>query len=116
MGDIIMNIGEFECQSPIVGDTFRNMSTTGDYVFNWTSLGDLYISYGMNVSIKLFILPEGLPPEQEYTDQPIPFNATNFSIGILNYDIASFRLEFSIDNGTTCFYSIDIPYSSIIIT
>lgn len=116
MSNIIINVAEFICEDPIVGNVYRNMSTTGDYVFNWTSKGSLYESYGMNVQMKLFILPENIPPEQEYTSQPIPFNAVDFSIGVLNFDEASFRLEFSVDDGNTCYDSINIPYSSIIIT
>jgi len=116
MGNIIFNTADFICEAPVIGSVYRNMSTTGDYVFNWTTQGDLYTSYGMTVEIKLYIIPETTQPEQEYTNQPVPFNANNFSIGILNYDTASFRLEFSIDSGLTCYHSINIPYSTIIIT
>lgn len=116
MGNVIFNLSEFMCESPIIENVTRNMSSTGDYVFNYTTQGDLYMSYGMTVEIKLFIIPEQTQPEQEYTNTTVPFNADDFSIGILNYDTASFRLEFSVDDGSTCYYSINIPYSSITIT
>ena len=116
MANIIINVGEFICEPPTLGNVYRNTSTTGDYVFNWSSLGDVYVGYGLNVTIKLYFIPEETPPEQEFTSISIPFNANNFSIGVLPYDKADFRLEFSIDNGVTCYHSINIPYSSIIIT
>lgn len=116
MGNIIFNIDAFICQPPIIGNVYRNMSTSGDYVFNWMSEGDIYESYGLDVKIKLFIIPEQTQPEQEYTGSIIPYNASNFSIGVLNYDSANFRLELSIDDGSTCYHSINIPYSTIIIT
>lgn len=116
MGSIDINVAEFVCESPKIGDTYRNISTTQDYTFNYTTAGDTYQGYGLNTKIKLFIIPEQTQPEIEYTTTPVPFNAVNFSIGQLNYDTASFRLEFTVDDGDTCYYSIDIPYSSIIIT
>ena len=114
MGNIIFNVAEFQCQSPVVGDTFRQQTS---YIFNWTSQGDVYASLGLNVQIRLFYSPEIVLPEEEYTAQTIPFNANSFIVDQLpGFDQVSFRLEFLVDGGDTCYYSIDIPYSSIIIT
>lgn len=112
MANIIFNIDAFVCESPIVGDTFRQGAS---YIFNWETKGDDYTALGLNVSIKLFYTPEIVLPEEEYTAVPIPFIANSFLVDQLpGFDQVSFRLEFSVDDGNTCYYSIDIPYSSII--
>lgn len=111
MGDIIFNVDKFNCEPPVVGNTYRHIT---QYRLNWVTKGDEYESLGINVSIKLFFTADGWG-EQEYTDSPIPFNAVDFSLEN-GFDETSFRLEFTVDNGETCSYSIDIPYSSIIIT
>lgn len=113
MGSIIVNIGGFNCEEPIVGTTYRYGK---DYRFNYSSKGDLYTSYGMNVTMKLFYGLDGNSVTNEYVAQIMPFNANNFFVNqIPEHDIASFRIEFSVNNGNTCFYSINIPFSSIII-
>jgi hypothetical protein len=114
MGNIIINIDEFQCESPIVGDTFRQGNV---YTFNWTSKGNEYQALGLVAEMRLFYKPEIVLPEEQYTAVPIPFNANSFVVDqLLGYDQVSFRLEFLVDGGDTCYYSIDIPYSSIIIT
>lgn len=112
-GNIIMNLAQFVCESPILGITTRNNS---NYSFNYTSKGNLYQSYGMNVTMKLFYGGEGAPVTTEYTTTPVPFNAVSYVVTPPSFDTTDFRLEFSVDNGTTCFFAIDIPYSSIILT
>lgn len=109
-GKIIYNIAEFQCESPIIGDTFRHI---GEWTFNWTSKWDLYNSYGLSTDIKLFYSGDG-QPEVQYTSQSIPANAVNFKININNFDGADFRVLFTIDNGTTCSYQFTIPNSSVI--
>lgn len=113
MSNIIVNAAPFQCEAPVVGNVYRNGST---YIFNWTSKGDLYQSYGLPTTIKLFYFPETSPPEIEYTGQQIPFNADNFTINYyFNYDMTSFRLELRVDTGDEegCYHSIEIPYSQI---
>lgn len=113
MANIIFNVAEFECVAPVLGQTYRQGAS---YIFNWETEGTLYESYGLNVTIKLFYLPEGAPPEIEYVAVPIPYIANSFLVDQLpGSDITSFRLEFSVDDGAICYYSIDIPYSSIIL-
>ena len=113
MGNIIMNVAEFVCESPVIGNTYRQGNI---YTFNWTSKGNEYEALGLVVQMRLFYKPEIVLPEEEYTAVPIPFNANSFVVDQLpGYDQVSFRLEFIVDGGDTCFYSIDIPYSSIII-
>lgn len=112
MANIIFNIKEFECESPVLGDIYR---LGGDYQFNYTSKGNLYESYGLDVSLKLFYRLEEVQPEEEYTTQPMPYNASDFVVGPFNADLISFRLEFIVDNGdeNTCYKNINIPYSQI---
>jgi hypothetical protein len=113
MANIIYNIAEFQCVSPVMGDTFRQ---GGEWRFNWTSQWDLYTSLGLNTNIKLFYSGDG-QPEVEYTNQTIPANANSFLIDdIINFDTVNFRVLFTIDNGTTCSKQFIIPNSSIIIT
>lgn len=114
MSDIIINVKEFICESPIIGNVYRDLTSTGDYIFNWTSKGESYAALGLITEIRLFYSGDG-QPEVQYTGQPVPFNAVNFNIGVLFFDTASFRLEFLVGGGDTCYYSIDIPYSSITI-
>lgn len=119
MGLILMNVGAFDCEAPIIGTTYRQQSTTGNYLFNWTSKASLYASWGLNVQITLWYLPDGNFPYQQYTATPIPFDATNFvieNINLGNPDVADFRVVLEIDNATTCAKQEEIPYSSIIIT
>jgi len=113
MGNIIMNVAEFVCEAPVIGNTYRQGAT---YTFNWTTKGNEYEALGLSVAIRLFYLGDLNPPEHEYTAVTIPFNANSFLVDQLpGYDQTSFRLEFIVDGGDTCYYSIDIPYSSIII-
>ena len=112
MANIIISVEEFQCESPIIGTTYRQ---GGNYIFNWTTKGNEYNALGLVAEIRLFYIPETTQPEEPYTAQAVPFNADNFDIGPLPYDQTSFRLEFLVDGGDTCYYSIDIPYSSIII-
>lgn len=112
MGNIIINTDAFVCESPVIGNTYRQ---GGNYIFNWTTKGNEYTALGLATEIRLFYIPETVFPEEPYTSQPVPFNANNFDIGSLSYDQTSFRLEFLVNGGDTCYYSIDIPYSSIII-
>lgn len=112
MANIVFNIKNFECEAPVLGDIYR---TGSNYEFNYTSKGDLYEGYGLDTSLKLFYRLEEVQPEQEYTDQTMPYNANNFVVGPFNADIISFRLEFRVDNGdeNTCYKNIYIPYSQI---
>lgn len=111
MANIIFNLDEFICESPIIGDTFRQ---AGEWRFNWTSQWDLYSSYGMVTNIQLFYSGDG-QPEVEYTNQNIPTNANNFVINdIINFDGVDFRILFTIDGGTTCQHQFNIPNSSVI--
>jgi hypothetical protein len=113
MANIVMNLAAFACESPVIGTTTRNNS---NYSFNYTTKGALYQSYGLAVTIKLFYGGDGAPVNTQYTATTVPFNATNFTITPPSFDTTDFRIEFSVDNGSTCFYAINIPYSSIIIT
>ena len=111
MGNMIINVEEFQCEAPIVGSTYRQAN---QYIFNWTSKGDDYFTLGLNVTMKLFYGVDGDPTNTEYTSSVIPFNAINFVGPNVPNDMTSFRLQFSVDDGATCLYNIDIPYSSII--
>jgi hypothetical protein len=117
MGNIIINAAEFQCESPVIGTTYRNISSGGGYVFNWTSEWDNYATLGLNTQIRLFYIGDG-QPEQLYTGVAIPLPGNANSLQISDqfgfYDQTDFRLVFDIDNGDTCSYTFNIPYSSII--
>jgi hypothetical protein len=111
MGNIIFNVAEFQCQSPVIGDTFRQGA---NYIFNWTSEWDNYIALGLNATVRLFYSGDG-QPYQEYTAVSIPGNANSFLVDqLIGYDTTSFKVVFDIDGGDTCSFNFDIPYSSII--
>lgn len=114
MANINITIDAFSCTAPTIGDTYRNLSTTGEYLFNYNWLGDLYIQYGMNAKVQIFYSGDGNPYE-EYIGSTIPNNAVNFPVPLSIYDTTSFKLRFSVEDGTVCEYNFDIPYSSIII-
>lgn len=114
MANINIEVTRFECQTPVIGDTYRDSSNTGNYLFNFEWLGDLYNQYGMNATVQIFYSGDG-QPSQEYTGSQIPNIAVNFAIPQLPYDTADFQLRFSVDDGNVCEYYFDIPYSSIII-
>lgn len=114
--------GAFSCEPPVVGTTYRKVSTTGDYLFNWTSKGDIYESYGMTVKMSVWYLDDGNLPYKEYTLSTAPNNAVDFAINnadIGNPDTAEFQLRMEVidrnEIETLCSEIIDIPYSTIII-
>lgn len=114
MANINIEIQRFECRSPNIGNTYRDLSNSGDYLFNYEWLGDLYNQYGMNAQVQIFYSGDG-QPAQEYTNTQIPNIANNFLIPSLPYDTVDFQLRFSVDDGNVCEYYFDIPYSTIII-
>jgi hypothetical protein len=115
MSDIIINVAEFQCESPIMGATYRDLGSGGAYIFNWTSQWDNYIALGLNAQVRLFYSGDG-NPEVEYTNQTMPGNANQLVISDLpGYDTTSFKVVFNVDGGDTCSFTFDIPYSSIII-
>lgn len=117
MTNINIEVLPLECESPILGDIHRNESTTGSYIFNWTTKADLYESYGLNVDVSLWYRANGGTPVK-YTANPVPKNAVNFEV--LNSDIgngnyAHFVLILKINNGDVCTKEVDIMYGSDIV-
>lgn len=113
--------GAFSCEPPVVGATYRNLSTDGNYLFNWTSEGDLYESYGMTVEMTLWYLPDGTLPYRQYTLATLPNNGTNFPVpntDIENPDTADFELRMKVldinEIETLCTETVSIPYSTVI--
>lgn len=112
MANINISVSEFSCTSPSIGDTFR--SGGGDFKFNYSWLGDSYNQLGMNALVQIFYSGDGAQ-YIEYTGGSVPNIANDYTITIDNFDTVSFKLKFTVDNGTVCEYDFNIPYSSIII-
>lgn len=114
--------GAFSCEPPVVGTTYRQVSTSENYLFNWTSKGDLYESYGMTVKMSLWYSADGSLPYVEHNGSVAPNNATNFAVLNLdlgNPDTTDFQLRMEVidinEIETLCSEIINIPYSTIII-
>lgn len=115
MPNIKIQASALQCEAPNIGSTYRNESTTGNYVFNWTTLADLYESYGLNTEIILWYRTNG-GTEAMYIATPVPNNAVNFQVS--NSDIGSgvystFRVEIQVEN--VCSSDSEILYGDIII-
>lgn len=114
MSDIIINVDALQCQSPVMGDTYR---TGGTYKFNWSSVWDDYVALGMNAQIRLYYSGD-FQPEQPYTGiaLPLPGNANMYEISdqFGGFDQVNFRIVFDVDNGDGCSFTFNIPYSSVI--
>lgn len=117
MSNIKIQISPLECEAPVIGDTYRNQSTTGNYVFNWTTLADLYESYGLNTEVILWYATNG-GTEVKYTATPVPNNAVNFQVS--NSDIGNgiytmFRVEIQVEGGNVCSAESGTIFNDIII-
>ena len=117
MSSIKIQISPLQCEAPVIGATYKNESTTGNYVFNWTTLADLYDSYGLNAEVVLWYRTNG-GTEVRYIATPVPNNAVNFQVS--NSDIGSglystFRVEVQVDEGNICSADSEILYGDIII-
>lgn len=117
MANINMQIAPLVCEPPVIGDAFRNESTTGNYVLNWTTPADLYESYGLNTEVILWYSTNG-GTEARYMATPVPNDAVNFQVS--NSDIgsgiySSFRVELLVEDGTICTTDAEISYGNIII-
>lgn len=108
--DIVINIEAFQCITPIINQTYRNDEYT--YSFNW--VWSNYSNQGVTSRVRLYYTGDG-NPEQEYTLSNIPNNANNFSITLPSYDITTFRIVFTVNDGNLCSNEFLIPYSQIIV-
>lgn len=111
MGNININVDAFKCEPIRLGPVYRQGQT---YNFYWDTLGDQYVQWGLNTTIKLYYMHEDILPYVEYTAQNIPFSASGFNVDQLpNHDLMSFRIEMIVDR--ECVEKVDIPSSIIII-
>ena len=110
MANININVEAFQCEPIQLGPVYRQAQS---YKFTWDTLGDQYLAWGMNVTIKLYYMYENVPPYEEYTAQTIPFSTSGFEVNQLpGHDTMSFRLQMIVEG--ECTETVDIPSSSII--
>lgn len=121
MADIIIDVEAFQCQEPIVKDTFR---VGNGYLFNWSSIWDDYVAMGINATIDLWYSWDGGNQNVHYsgTSLPLPGNADMYLIpytvdsgadgDLPGHDQMDFRLVFSVEPDG-CTFTYNIPYSQI---
>lgn len=123
MSNIIIDVGAFECQEPIMKETYR---FNEGYRFNWESLWDNYITMGINATIDMWYSWDGGNQNLHYsgTSLPFPGNANMFVIpystnggvdgNLPGHDQMDFRFVFEIEG--ICTFTYNIPYADIINT
>ena len=122
MGDIIINVDEFICESPVIKDVTWN-GIRYEFEVDWTSQGTYYSTFDptttMELSMDIYEVSNNTLQYSGIIASGVPFDADNYLFDVLDY-FPSFSGKYQIhlklkitnsgcDNATTFIVPVTYP-------
>lgn len=93
MADIIFNVEELICESPVITDAHYVIDTEHFYSVSWTSQASYYDSVAGPVTMDLYYSIDG-GPFTPYPSNPVAFNYDNFVMNFNTIGLANDNIRF----------------------